>query len=134
MLFGNLPEEYGTPEQQERVGLFLSIGLDGCDECARKIIWPMARRPETIKAMARVVMLLVGSFHGKLDHAVRAAESGGDGEVMAVIDQAGIEDRAEIIIGLSNTYTGEMGNIDHGDDCPGCNEREEHWNAVEQRG
>jgi len=134
VLFGNLSDAYGTPEQQEQVNLFLAIGLDGCNECARKLVWTMARQPDLIKAMARIVMFAVGTLHGKTAEAQRAVESGGDNEIMTIIDDAGIEDRAEIIIGLSNTYTGEIGDIDHGPDCQECNERGEHWDAVERRG
>lgn len=137
VLFGNLPGVYGTPEQQEQVNLFLAVGLDGCDACAHKLVWTMARQPELIKAMARIVMFAVGSLHGKTVEVQGTVEDDGDNAIMTImtiIDDADIEDRAEIIISLSNTYTGEIVNIDHGPDCAECNERGEHWDAVERRG
>lgn len=131
-LFGNLGDRYGTEAQQRQIELFFSVALDACDDCAQRLVWKMARDADLIKAMAQTAMLSVAIAHGKLDVLLSEADASAHTDMMSVIDEANTTDRAEIIISLANTYVFEQGDIDHGPDCEGCNERGQRWDHIEQ--
>jgi len=94
-VFESLGPEYGSEEEQRKVGLWLSVAADECAGCSQRLVWLLAKDVGAVVSLGKVVKLLFTSA---------PPPEGAHEELTEFLQWSTVSDRAELVVEIANDF------------------------------